>query len=563
VKTWILMLSLLVLAGGLSALETPPDDAKHRRALTQLSSVVRISPTSAKGTGHLKASPQFASVFQPRLLQYANAADVPDFTTNFNGNGVPVANSTLPRNKYAIGIQTNGMDGGGCVAIDITNPFGGCVQITNASGNLVTAQIAREIWTFRFSYLDPSTPSSSEVNITSGGDYVLEYVQMTPGGHRCFTFYPCDFYGINLDYLTGTVTLSNPTCAMKLGPGYHAYVFYQASPYNEGAVPAGAQEWYPPKVSATPTRLEQPGGILLSRAYSLGRADNALSISGGGLVHPSVDATGYTGVHDPLNLGISSIPPGSETIHVASYDCGAIQNVAFSISREFIESGGHGAHSATSGPPLDSVSSLDANSGTTDSNGNWTTTLHAGSVAETIKYTATASNLLGSPFTSPPLLVATGFLGLADPGPNDPNIRYTGNTSVVGLRHPSNHNGSAELHEFVRNLAAQYNLRKAQPALQGSLGLNDTSLVMGGVFDINANWLTPHSQHSFGVACDIDHQAMRFTDGAMINVDYWGTLLITATDLGGFLLIETTNQNNLHVQIPESQISDVLLRETR
>jgi hypothetical protein len=552
------MLSLLVVAGGLSALETPSDDATYQRALTQLSSVVRISRTSAKGTGHLKASPQFAGVFQPRLLQYANAADVPDFSTNFNGNGVPVANNTLPRNKYAIGIQTNGMDGGGCVAIDITNPFGGCVQITNSSGNLVRAQIAREIWTFRFSYIDPSTSSSSELNITLGGDYVLEYVQMTPGGHRCFTFYPCDLYGINLDYLTGTVTLSNPTCAMKLGPGYHAYVFYQASPYNERAVPAGAQEWYPPIVSATPTRLEQPGGILLSRAYSLGRADNALSISGGGLVHPSVDATGYTGVHDPLNLGISSIPPGSETINVVSYDCGVIPNVAFSISREFIESGGH-AHSATRPPLLDGISSLDAYNGTTDANGNWPTTLHAGPIAETVKYTASSTNLLGSPFTSPALLVATGFLGIVDPGANDPNIRYTG----VLPAHPSSHLGSAELHAFVRNLAAQYNLRIGDPALQGSLGLNDMSLPTGGLFDWQATWAPPHSQHSFGVACDIDHFAKRFTDGIFVAIDYEDTLSEAVAALDGFLLIEANNNDNLHVQIPESQISDVLLRETR
>ncbi len=562
-KTWIQPLLFWVIAGGLFALGTPSVEATYRPAPAWLSSVVRVSSTTAEGARHVRATPELATVFQSRLLQYANAADLPDFTTGFDGNGVTVANDTLPRNKYAIGIQSNGMDGGGCVAIDITHPFGGCVQIANSSGNLVTAQIAREVWTFRFSYTDPSAPSSSEVNITSAGDYVLEFVQRTPGGHRCFTFYPCDYYGVNLDYLTGTITTSNPTCAMKLGPGYHAYIFYQASPYDEGAVPAGAQEWYPPTVPATLTRLEQPGGTLFSRDYSLGRADNALSISGGGLVHPSVAATGYTGIHDPLNLGISSIPPGSETISVASYDCGVIPYVAFSVSREFIESGGHGAHSATAPPPLDSVSSLGAYSGTTDSSGNWTTMLYAGAVAETIKYTATAPNLLGSPFTSPPLLVATGFLGLADPGANDSNIRYTGNTSTVGLRHPSNHNASAELHAFVRNLAAQYNQRIADPMLQGSLGLNDMSLMTGGVFDITANWLPPHSQHSFGVACDIDHFVKRFSDGVFVEIDYETTLSNVASDLDGFLLIETSNTDNLHVQIPESQLSDVLLRETR
>jgi len=40
-------------------------------------------------------------------------------------------------------------------------------------------------------------------------------------------------------------------------------------------------------------------------------------------------------------------------------------------------------------------------------------------------------------------------------------------------------------------------------------------------------------------------------------------LRLAADDLGGFLLIERSNNDNLHVQLNESLISDVLLRETR
>lgn len=97
---------------------------------------------------------------------------------------------------------------------------------------LVQAQVAREVWTFRISYIDPTNPSAAEVNIGfvggfgggNNGDYTLEWVRRIAGGHSCFTFYPCDYYGLNLDYLTGTAAWSLPSCTMKLGPGYHATV---------------------------------------------------------------------------------------------------------------------------------------------------------------------------------------------------------------------------------------------------------------------------------------------------------------------------------------------------
>ena len=35
------------------------------------------------------------------------------------------------------------------------------------------------------------------------------------------------------------------------------------------------------------------------------------------------------------------------------------------------------------------------------------------------------------------------------------------------------------------------------------IGINDMSLVVGGVFDLNNNWSPPHSNHSRGKAADI------------------------------------------------------------
>ncbi len=41
-------------------------------------------------------------------------------------------------------------------------------------------------------------------------------------------------------------------------------------------------------------------------------------------------------------------------------------------------------------------------------------------------------------------------------------------------------------------------------AYRGSVfNYNDQSLVQGGLFDINANWTTPHIEHRYGINCDV------------------------------------------------------------
>ncbi len=538
----------MLFAPALFAQDTPRQDEPLRAPRASAPALSTVSPNNG-APGRLKTTPNFASVYQPRLLEYPTSADLPNYSAYFDGNGVALTNSTFPRNKYAIGIQTNGMDGGGCVALDLTHPYSSCLMLPDANGNPVQASVAREVWTFRISYVDPTNPSAAEVNIGFvggfGGDDTIEWVRSTAGGHRCFTLYPCDYYGLDLDYLTGTAAWSLPSCTMKLGAGYHAYIFYQSSPYDEGHVPAGALEWYPVTTAATATRLAQPGGIIFSRSYSLGRSDNALGISVSGLVHPEVSTnTGYPTV-------APTIPPGSATVTVTAYDCGAIPNLAFTIDRQFALAGGHVGHGTT--PSLDDVSSMDAYSGTTGANGRWTTTLHAGEIASAMEYTPSAANLEGSPFTGHPVTVTTGFVSLIDPGPTT-GLRYTGQTAT----HPNNHNGSVELHFFVRDLATNYN-NDADPGDQGSFGLNDMSLPLGGVFDIQAGWSPPHSRHRFGTDCDIDRYAQR-PDGTLALID---TRLLRrkVRGLNGILLIESGGR--LHVQVPEYTVATILQRETR
>ena len=100
---------------------------------------------------------------------------------------------------------------------------------------------------------------------------------------------------------------------------------------------------------------------------------------------------------------------------------------------------------------------------------------------------------------------------------------------------------------------------QADPGDQGSLGLNDMSLPLGGVFDIGAGWSPPHSRHRFGSDCDIDRYAQR-ADGSSALIDT-GVLQDSVDQLDGILLIESGGR--LHVQVPEYQVATILLRETR
>jgi hypothetical protein len=144
---------------------------------------------------------------------------------------------------------------------------------------------------------------------------------------------------------------------------------------------------------------------------------------------------------------------------------------------------------------------------------------------------------------------------MIDPGPGIPELRYTGQTTT----HPSNHNASPELHIMLRDLATVYNL-EADPVDQGSLGLNDMSLPLGGLFDIVAGWSPPHVRHRFGTDCDIDRRVQR-ADASFVFGDSDLLLDIAINDMDGVGLLESGGR--MHVQVPEYQVATILLRETR
>jgi hypothetical protein len=62
-----------------------------------------------------------------------------------------------------------------------------------------------------------------------------------------------------------------------------------------------------------------------------------------------------------------------------------------------------------------------------------------------------------------------------------------------------NHYGTATANSDLVTIANQY--AAAFPG--GVLNYNDQSLVQGGLFDINADWATPHVEHRLGINCDV------------------------------------------------------------
>lgn len=360
----------------------------------------------------------------------------------------------------------------------------------------------------------------------------------------------CDYYDLSLNEVTGTTNAFAPGCHLKLGEGFKMQIFYQYSRYRFDEVPTGEAEWQPATTPATATRLEIPGKQLFARNFELEPSSSALSVSfSRGIVHPKVERhTGYPTV-------APTIAEGTAAVTVQSFDCQPIPNVAFTLDRAFVA--GSAGHDHTTPPSLDRIGSLAGYSGTTDANGEWTTTFTAGDLASLLTFKASTENLLGKPFTSPSTSVAVGFLGLFDPGIEygDVDVRYTGATA----EHTSNHYGSPELHQMVRDMAIMYNI-EADEAVKGSIGLNDMSLRFGGLFDIAGAWERPHSRHRFGTDCDIDRFVQK-ADGTFVFMDRNLLQLIVEREFAGVFLRESGGR--MHVQVPEHQVAEILLRGTR
>ena len=85
------------------------------------------------------------------------------------------------------------------------------------------------------------------------------------------------------------------------------------------------------------------------------------------------------------------------------------------------------------------------------------------------------------------------------------SLLYTFIGAVEG-KHTDNHYLTGEAVDILWGMAASYHLDpafKQNGVAPPPLGLNDASLVWGGLFDKNANWGTPHAKHRSGVVIDV------------------------------------------------------------
>ena len=85
----------------------------------------------------------------------------------------------------------------------------------------------------------------------------------------------------------------------------------------------------------------------------------------------------------------------------------------------------------------------------------------------------------------------------------------TGATSL----HPSNHYGKPSTNTAIDNIAFDYFYET-----DTTLGINDMSLVWGGLFDKDDDWLTPHNLHRVGKSVDIDRNVYDFNNRKYILI---------------------------------------------
>ncbi len=195
-----------------------------------------------------------------------------------------------------------------------------------------------------------------------------------------------------------------------------------------------------------------------------------------------------------VSLSPASVSPGGQTtVTVSTNPSVSGQSLSMSLS-EVANSGGH----QHTGRPLGNFGTT---SGATNASGQFQTTYTASAFGGLEMISAT----VGGTTASASLAVAVNGLTALGAG---------NNYSLVGSTpsHPSNHFGTATANANLVSIANQY----ASQYPGSSLNYNDQSLSQGGLFDIAATWTTPHSEHRFGLNCDVSK--------SNVPSDRWGNL---------------------------------------
>lgn len=71
--------------------------------------------------------------------------------------------------------------------------------------------------------------------------------------------------------------------------------------------------------------------------------------------------------------------------------------------------------------------------------------------------------------------------------------------------HPDNHYGTNTTVSNIQVIARDY-FENSEEGVK--IGINDMSLIWGGLFDIDGNWVSPHSLHRIGKSVDVDHEGV-------------------------------------------------------
>jgi hypothetical protein len=135
--------------------------------------------------------------------------------------------------------------------------------------------------------------------------------------------------------------------------------------------------------------------------------------------------------------------------------------------------------------------------------------------------------------------VASGpvtILGIS-PGARDANetinvlvegLQALGSSSYYGLigttvEHPDNHYGTPVFNGALGQLAQRFYNQFGQ-----RLEFNDMSLALGGIFDLNTNWQSPHAEHKMGL--NLDLRTTTLTEGQLDFVQLVWLELSSAAD---------------------------------
>lgn len=126
------------------------------------------------------------------------------------------------------------------------------------------------------------------------------------------------------------------------------------------------------------------------------------------------------------------------------------------------------------------------------------------------------------------------LLFISTPGMAQQSKPYnlTGATSS----HPENHFATSFTMSGTTTAAVAYFLQTGGQAL----GINDMSLVSGGLFDVNHDWKPPHNLHRVGRSVDIDRCATAATGLVLANQILLDKLMLKR---GGVRIVEPPPKN--------------------